>query len=298
MVVEAQFLLFTLNEHLARTALLVQPLCLTPAAAAAAGAGGSRSQQLSDAPPIVTIDVPLPLTLLPRESPAGGTVAAAGDNGIGGSGSGGSWNPFDGGPGPTAAASSSSSSQTGRAVGYLPSGDAEEVSLPPGLPAALQRMGLGGSLGFLRLLQEPAAEAAGPDDAPEAADPVAAADGNQQAAAAAQQQQRWLPLALWLGMPMQPSQLCRAVCAAAQAAGFLDAPARSAQRAGQTTLGATLSALAARHGACSTAFAGGGKDDDLGCFVDRPTHNLAFQGGRLGPAELGAAVAGVPLLQA
>ena len=294
MVVDAQQLLFALNEYLSRTALLVQPLCLPAGAAAAAAAASASRSQLSDAPPIVTIDVPLPLTLLPKAVPAGSGGAASGTTG-GGGGSNDSWNPFGVAAAPGGSGSSGGGGAPDKAVGYLPSGDAQEVALPPGLPAALQQLGLGGALGYVRLLQEPeAAAAAAGDDA----QPAGVASEPAAAQQAEQREARWVPLALWLGMPMTPSQLCRAVCSAAQAAGFLDPPVLAAQRAGQATLAGALAGLAARHGACSTAFAGGGRDDDLGCYVDRPTRNLAFEAGRLAVADLGAAVEGVPLLLA
>ena len=278
------------------TALLVQPLRLAPSASPA---GGSASRpQLSDAPPLTTIDVPLPLTLLPPAEmaarPGSGQGAAEGAAASDG------WNPFEEGSGGAAGGSgtsgggsgSGSGSQPARAVGYLPSGDADEVALPPGLPAALQQLGLGGALGFLRLL----AEQAEGDGAAEGSSGAVSGGGGGQPP---QREQRWLPLALWLGMPMQPSQLCRAVCAAAQARGFLEPAALRAQREGQAALGAALAAQAAAHGACSTAFAGGGRDDDLGAYVDRPVRNLELSsGGRLAPADLGGTAEGVPLLLA
>ncbi len=301
---------FILNPstHPCSTALLVQPLRLPPASAAA-GSSSSRPQ-LSEAAPITTIDVPLPLTLLPggegaepgsRQGAAAGPAAPAAAD---------SWNPFENGGGSSgngassgSGVSSGSNSQPARAVGYLPSGDAQEVVLPPGLPAALQQLGLGGALGFLRLLAEaPEGTAAGTADEDAvggAAGGASASEQQQQQAAGGQQgEQRWLPLALWLGMPMQPCQLCRAVCNAALDRGFLERAALRSQREGQAALAAALAAQAAAHGACSTAFAGGGRDDDLGSYVDRPVQNLELVGGRLVPADLGGAAEGAPLLLA
>ena len=63
--------------------------------------------------------------------------------------------------------------------------------LPPGLVAALQQLGLGGSLGYLRLLLKPSLPSPGEEQEPEQLAP-----------------QRWLLLALYLGMPMQPAELC------------------------------------------------------------------------------------------
>ena len=297
------------------TALLVQPLRLPPSSGAA-GSSSSRPQ-LSEAAPITTIDVPLPLTLLPAAEAEGRTSSAQGAAAgpaaaAAAAAAADSWNPFEssgsnGGNG-SCGTGGASTSQPARAVGYLPSGDALEVALPPGLPAALQQLGLGGALGFLRLLAEPPeGEAAGAD-----VDAGGIQAGSSSASEQQHQQQqqrqheagqqgsepRWLPLALWLGMPMQPCQLCRAVCNAALARGFLEPAALRAQREGQAALAAALAAQAAAHGACSTAFAGGGQDDDLGSFVDRPVRNLELVGGRLLPAELGGAAEGAPLLLA
>ncbi len=277
-IVERQFLLYTLNEHLARTAVLVQPLALSCEDGSRGGASGSHSQ-LSDAPSLVTIDVPLPLAPSPAIKQAGrqqqqqetdqpGQGAA---QQLEGSGSG--WNPFEDAPTASsargsshtnAAQASSSSALPERAVGYFPDGELQEVALPPGLAAALQRLGLGRSLGFVRLLQQPRAGGGSSSSGSESA---------------------WLPLALWLGMPMAPSPLCHAVCNAALAADFLDAPARAAQREGQAALTAALAEVASRYGACSTGFAGGSRDDDLGSYVDRPIRNLRFASGVLSPAD-------------
>lgn len=172
-------------------------------------------------------------------------------------------------------------------IGYLASGESQEVQLPLGLAPALQQLGLGGSLGCLRLLLDPS------PPSPGAAEEEEEGEGQQQGQG---QEQRWLPLGLSLGMPMQPTELCQAVCTAAQAASFLDARARQQQREGQGALQAALHALVAQHGACSTCFVGGGRDDDLGCFVDRPTRNLLFSGGRLAPLDLSGVAEGVPLL--
>ena len=272
-MVDPQFLLYTLNEYLARTALLVQPLKL-PTTGSNSGGGGSHSQlSAAEAGGITTIDVPLPL--------AGAGVAGAAEAGRPGSSSqedaAAAWNPFE--------APSNGSNGGGlqsRATGYLASGEAQEVLLPPGLAPAPQYLGLGGSLGYLRLLLEPTSPSPGEEEQqPEQPAP-----------------QRWLPLALCLGMPMQPTELCEAVCSAAQAAAFLDARARQQQREGQGALQAALNAQIAQHGACSTCFVGGGRDDDLGSFVDRPTRNLLFSGGKLAPLDLSAAAEGVPLLPA
>jgi hypothetical protein len=281
-VVETQFLLHTLNEYLQRTPLLVQALALPPPGQAGAPRSGAAArQQLSDAPPLVTLDVPLPLAPRPPAAAAPGDRGGSAESG-GGGGSG--WNPFESpqsSPGGGGSASPAAPAEPEAAVGYLPSGEAQEVQLPPGMAAALTRLGLGGSLGYLRLLQEPPPSGAG------------GGDGGGDGAAPPP---RWLPLALWLGMPMQPSELCAAVCSAAAAGAFLDAPARQAQREGQATLAAALALLAAEHGACGTCFAGGGRDDDLGSYVDRPTRNLLCEGGRLAPLCLGEVVEGPQLL--
>lgn len=272
-IVERHFLLYTLNEHLARTAVLVQPLALPAGNGGGSGAPGAHGQ-LSDAPGIVTIDVPLPL------APSAAAVHVEGqqpgqDAALRLEGGGSGWNPFEDAPsagsaGSTASAnaaavdSSSSAALPDRAVGFYSDGEAQEVVLPPGLAPALHRLGLGRSLGFVRLLQDPRAGSSGGGDGGGAA---------------------WLPLALWLGMPMTPSPLCQAVCNAALVAEFLDAPARAAQREGQVALSAALAELAARYGACSTGFAGGSRDDDLGSYVDHPTRNLRFGGGVLALAD-------------
>lgn len=278
---ERQFLLYTLNEHLARTAVLVQPLALPGGDGGRGGASGSHLQ-LTDAPSLVTIDVPLPLAPSPAAAVQAGRQQQQQDTDQPGhgaaqqpEGSGSGWNPFEDAPAAgsargssstNAAQASSSSALPERAVGYFPDGESQEVALPAGLAAALQRLGLGRSLGFVRLLQQPRA-------------------GGGSSSSSSGSAPAWLPLALWLGMPMAPSSLCHAVCNAALAADFLDAPARAAQREGQAALTAALAEVASQYGACSTGFAGGSRDDDLGSYVDRPTRNLRFAGGVLAPAD-------------
>ncbi|KAI3436452.1 hypothetical protein D9Q98_005869 [Chlorella vulgaris] len=245
-VVEAPFLLHSLNEYLQRSALL-DAATAALATDAVASSDGSGPGQLP------------------------GASAASGD----------SWNPFElaeplpGGSERGSNLSSHQRSMPQRVVGFLPSGEAQQVQLPAGRSAALHNLGLGGSLGFVRLLQA-------------ASSAAAAGNGTQ----------HWLPLMLRLGIPMQPSSLCQAVCESAAAADFLCAGAKQAHRGGQGVLAAALAALAAERGACSSAFAGGGQDDDLGPFVDRPVGTLLFDGSLLSCVQLGDAADGMPLLLA
>eukprot|EP00887_Chlorella_sp_A99_P002714 scaffold6.g2714.t1 len=278
-IAEAQHLLFTLNEHLARTALLAQPVQLAPRP------GASASQLSGESAALDTIDVPLPLP--PGRGGGGGGTPAAGspadDSG---------WNPFaeprprtprtpppgspaaglaadlislelNGAGGSACAESAGTAGGVPATVaGYRPSGEAEAVQLPPGFGAALAALGLSSSLGHVRLLRALGSPA-------------------------------WAPLQLCLGMPMQPCELCQAVCDAARGDGFLGPRSRRAQREGQAALQAALDQLIAAHGGGGDL--GGG--DDPSSFVARPARNLAVsEGGAASPADLSAALQGLATL--
>ncbi|KAK9836344.1 hypothetical protein WJX81_007135 [Elliptochloris bilobata] len=208
--VEAGFLLYTLNDVLSRTALLVQPLTLAP------------GDDFSDVP---CLDIALPL-----------------------------------------------STQDGRLVEAVDShsGDVVKIAPPPVLSKALAELGLDRALGSLRLLQlDPPQEATAPGD-------TAAVLARAAAAPA------WTPLQARLGMPLQPLGLCTAVCAQAQAAGFLGAEARRAHAEGQAGLQRHLCQLVAEFGACSNCLGGPPGAPERGeasaAAVDLPLHNLLFDG--------------------
>lgn len=256
MVLPESQLLYALNGYLGRSAVMIQPLRLPDSGGEEAqqdrGGGGNSSEGLG---PFATIDIALPLPAAAALAGAAphAAVAAGGDD----------WDAFaslarPGDPGEP------SSAAPLEVQGILPSGEAEAVALPPAWAGMLRLLGLGSSLGHLRLLRDPGSGA-------------------------------WVPLQLCLGMPLQPPELCQAVCDAAAAAGFLDPHARRAQQEGQAVLQRQLLALVAEHGACSNNFVGGGEDDDLSDFVDRPVRCLKYDGGQLAAASFGPYLQG-PLL--
>ena len=247
---EAQ-LLYALNGYLARSAVMIQPLC--------AGDGGEEAQQergggngSEGLGPFTTIDIALPLPAAPAAPTSAAPDAYASNDD--------DWDAFASLARPGDAASSAAL----EVQGILPSGEAEAVALPAAWAGMLRLLGLGSSLGHLRLLRDPDSGA-------------------------------WVPLQLCLGMPLQPPELCQAVCDAAQATGFLDPKTRRQQQEGQAVLQRQLLALIAQHGACSNNFVGSGEDDDLTAYVDRPIRCLKYEAGQLAAASWGVYLQG-PLL--
>jgi hypothetical protein len=156
------------------------------------------------------------------------------------------------------------------ARGYAEDGGEAVAALPPGLPAALEALGLRGAVGALRLLRADALPGAGPGAA-----------------------SRWVPLQLSLGLPLQPPALCRAACAAAAAAEFLSPTACAEHARGQAVFAAALAALAAEHGARAPPPAGGPEAAELTPPPAFPARALAADAaGRLAPAALGDALQG------
>ena len=279
MIAEVQFLLYTLNEHLTRTALLAQPVQL-------AAVGSSEPVVLA------TIDLPLPL---PGGASAAMTVAAAPPPAAvpdlltpTAAPELGAWNPFadpaddlvavpyDFAAAVADAASPPAPNSSGNGLtvtGFRASGEPEPVHLPASFAGALTTLGLAGSLGYIRLVRHEQMPGAAPGSGP------------------------WVPLQLCLGMPMQPCELCQAVCDAACSSSFLDARSRRRQQEGQAVLQQALDALIAEHGGWNS-FVAGGKDDDLSSHVDRPARNflVSSQGlVQVAPTDLSASLQGLPM---
>ncbi|KAG2497046.1 hypothetical protein HYH03_005046 [Edaphochlamys debaryana] len=293
-LVEASFLLYTLNALLARTAVMVQPLdCNASAAATSAaanatsaaggggggGGGGAGAAAQGPASPAAApppagagvaaevVDVPLPLLLPPLP-------AAVEDEGAAGA------KPGEG-----------EAPLVVTAV-HRPSGESRPVALPPSLVAALRSMGLASCVGHVRLMRlggggggvasggggaggggsqapETAAEVPGPEltaavstsgsgsgvgsgigsgaaGSDGGAGPGAAGSGALAAAAggaAADAGGPWVPLRVQLGLPLYSLDLCRRVCGAAEAAGFLTPEGRRNQHQVQAQLQSHLTRL-------------------------------------------------------
>lgn len=278
-LVESSFLLYTLNELLSRTAVLVQPLdCTEP--------GWSPD----------VVDVPLPLPPSPAEKISTG-AAAAGAVRLG------SPIGFEAGPVSSPSLSSTSAPPTTtwgspvlvpgtgplRSVQVLSKpthrplplsssilvltgirqggGSPVHVALDPGLVAGLHKLGLATCVGHLRLIRTNALpeqhQPTEPESQPQLPDPTPCGGGGGMAAgrpsvsavakegisgcraesmgaeAAATAAfggggdgdggAQWLPLRVDLGVPLYCLELCRAVCRAAQVAGFLSQEGRQTQ---------------------------------------------------------------------
>uniref|UniRef100_A0A1D1ZYZ5 Protein FAM91A1 n=1 Tax=Auxenochlorella protothecoides TaxID=3075 RepID=A0A1D1ZYZ5_AUXPR len=137
------------------------------------------------------------------------------------------------------------------------------VPAPEGLLPALQRLGLAGRLGTLRLIR-------GKEDG-------------------------WAPISVELGVPLQPPELCRAVCGSSCLAGGLDEACLQAQRERAERLQGRLEELMGMHG--QTLATREGPDEDLSSHVDWPHTNLWVAEGRVEPVDLAASLQGLALLQ-
>lgn len=120
-VADGSFLLYTLNEHLTRTAILVQPLSLPP---------------WVEATSLRTIDIPLPLSPSPATSQADPAIDSNNHTT------------------PSSKAGTFTSIETS-------SGEEGQIQLPRELGGALESLGLAQSLGYLRMVQIPEAPADG-----------------------------------------------------------------------------------------------------------------------------------------
>ncbi len=208
--------------------------------------------------------------------------------------------------------------------------EAVRVAVRPAVLRALRALGLAGGVGALRLVQLPSA---GPPRAPLPAPPDEAEGGEGGGGAVRQHllPGEWLPLSLHQGVPLYCLPLCKAVCAQAQAAGFLSAAGQSRQVEAQQTLqrrldelverfawpllglrgrqqqsqqqqqqqqqaaGAAWPAGAGEGGAGADGKAAGGAALSWG-VVDLPAVNLLFDGAALVPVDLGECVqGGLPL---
>lgn len=160
---------------------------------------------------------------------------------------------------------SPASSFTTTTTGYYKDGSTEEVVLPTRCKEAFEKLGLGGAVGSLRLLR-------GFNNKEEG-------DGSDV---------MWVPLSVVLGVPLQPLELCRAVCSRADAAGFLETKACKRHEEGQRILHAALTSITARHGSQGLGGSGG---------VPLPLRLLQINSnGKILDIALGSAVQGLSLL--
>ena len=145
---------------------------------------------------------------------------------------------------------SSSSSADGEkisVIGYYKDGSCESVVLPAGCVDALQHLGLSSALGCLRLLRN-------------------------SSSVVTSSSSTWLPISIVLGVPLQPLDLCRAVCENAAANGFLEASVCRRHEQGQRDLHALLLNLIAQHGGVAgpTPTGENGEAEDAGLAADVP----------------------------
>ncbi|GLC36568.1 hypothetical protein PLESTM_000461100 [Pleodorina starrii] len=300
MLVESSFLLYTLNELLSRTAVLVQPLdCTEP--------GWS--------PDVVDVPLPLPLPTEAAMTTAAAAAAAAAST----------TSPAAAVsqllPSPSFCVASTTAPAAPPAPVVVPGirrtgGEAVRVVLEPGLVSGLRQLGLASCVGHLRLIRmrgplpetEPQPHPPAPPPAPATGTGGGAAHTNPSAsaacgpthgshgsgAAAASPQtlldpvvspptrqpgpaggggggggleaesvvaaaggggvgggEPWLPLSVQLGVPLYCLDLCRAVCRAAQAAGFLTHEGRRTQLQSQRLLHTQLTKLLVQYSHCS-----------------------------------------------
>ncbi len=160
-------------------------------------------------------------------------------------------------------------------TGYFKDGSTEEVVVPVGCKEALEKLGLGGAVGSLRLLR---------------------ASGHANSEEDLKEQ--WVPLSVVLGVPLQPLELCRAVCNSAAAAGFLENAACKRHEEGQRVLHDALLGITAQHGGRGLAgHHGGSGDQEFVSEVPLPLRLLEINSqGRAVDVTLGGAVQGLSLL--
>lgn len=254
-VVPAGEMLRALNVMLRRTALLVQPL--RGSYPRSADPHPARAGEALDTQ---TEDTATSVALVDVPLPlktSPGLHARTQSTASSTSNSG--WADFEG-PGQPGAAEAEDEVEVS---GLAPDGSSLDLKLPAGCAAGLQSLGLGAAVGCVRLLRE-----AGASD--------------------------WVPLRIDLGIPLQPQQLCDAVCASAAAARFLDPSVCDGHSAGQRTLQAALNQVVKQHGARAV---GGGRDDDLAADVALPLQTLQVDSaGRILISDLAGALQGVKLL--
>jgi hypothetical protein len=194
----APTLLLVLNHLMAKTALLVQPL------------DGFTDFNLDRD----IVDIPLPLRIWQQTGTKGDDI------------------PETRSDDPQCKAKNDSSVH--RTVeGFVADGTSKPVALPVGTSRAIQRLGLQGAIGTLRVLNVGSEEA--------------------------------LPLSISLGLPLQPTELCKAVCDAASAYGSLSTEACARHSAGQSVLQAVLDDLMCRYASEQQSTCG-----DV--FVPQPAH--------------------------
>jgi hypothetical protein len=186
--------------------------------------------------------------------------------------------------------SSSSITTSSTITGYFNYGSTEEVVIPAGSKEALEKLGLGGAVGSLRLLRSTTPRRRS----------VASFDTSE--TNISPEEISWVPLAVVLGVPLHPLELCRAVCASAAAAGFLETQAGKKHEEGQRTLHAELLSITAQHGSRgldggANSNGGGGGDQDFVSEVPLPLRLLEINSkGRALEIELASAVQGLSLL--
>lgn len=171
---------------------------------------------------------------------------------------------------------SSATSSFTTITGHFDDGSTEEVILPSGCKEALEKLGIGGAVGSLRLLRGSSSKEEPGDDG--------GSDGTT-----------WVPLAVILGVPLHPLELCRAVCSSAASAGFLENKACKGHEEGQRALHAALVSFTAQHG--SQGLVGTGTDQEFVSEVPLPLRLLEINcNGRVLDIAVGSAVQGLSLL--
>ncbi|CAL8463740.1 g3274 [Coccomyxa elongata] len=245
-VVEASFLLFSLNEYLSRTALLVQPLHLP---------SDTEDKDL------IFVDIPLPLPAS-TEPLIGGIATSNGEVVELAT--------------PRGLREAVEDLGLQRALGYvrmlrlseddpLNCPDSEPQPKPPLQPQPPI------DLSDLRL-----------DEGDEGEDNAETEAPLKQQQNGATSDDLWVPVALGLGLPLTPDKLCIAVCGRAGASNFLDSDVRREHAIGQAVLQRRLFELIADYGACTNCLGGaGGRKDDTMAYVDLPIHNLLFDGAEM-----------------
>jgi hypothetical protein len=272
-LVGSAFLLHTLNEVLCRTAVMVQPLQL------------AQGQDGSD-PRLQVVEVPLPLPQ-PRD---GGTALAAP-----GAAAAREWGSNSGAleqlqPEPAAACSSmhaapvesgvlQQAETAGSGGTTVEAVDRESkrsiaIQVPPALRGSLEAIGLGSSVGYLRLASIPA-------------------EGGAAGGAAAGAGRSWVPLAVHFGVPLYDLPLCRAVCRRAREVAFLGSEGRGAVQAGQQLLQAQLLGTVAMHSRGSSLQRPAA---DRPAVLDLPVHNLLFDGTNLQVVDMSECVQGCSII--